>query len=210
MITSRALAASARCRRGFTLMETLLSVSLVLVLAVVAVYGVSGWRRTAALNEGADRFASMLRSLRNEAPIRGRQLRLAFVGDETDPDAPTIKPEGQWQSDPTGAAGNFVRYGGGMWETYLPDGLVVVASCKLTGPSAYRTLSTETLGADRDTTHQPVTFYPDCSSDFATVILRSVHPADTRIAQVSLNGMTGEVTRKQMTEEEAEESAIDN
>ncbi len=170
-------------------MEVLLVLGLIVALAGVTVVGFAGWHDAAALGEGGRRVEALLRAARAEAAVRGCKLRLEFTRDDDDPrDAATLVV--MWEPDPAAAPGEWFRFTGGMWESYLPDELICVGTCRLTGPSAYRTL---TFGSDVDEAFQPVTFYPDGSSDSAEILLISRDPDDGRGVKIELNGLIGSI-----------------
>lgn len=178
-------------RGGFTLVEVLLAISLMLVFSTVIVFSYSGWLRGSRMDEGVVRFGTMLRMVRAEAANQGRCFRLNF---EQVTHAPII----EWEADPLKAPGRFAPF------HMRPTELVAVKSCQLTGPSAYLTLSSLMPSSEGQQDWQPITFYPDGSSDSATITLTSATPDDDpRLATIDLNGMTGTVpSARVMTPEE--------
>ena len=61
-------------RRGFTLFELVLTVSLILLLAGGVIFGWDSLQRGARLEEGADQVEMLLRFARAQAAILGRQV----------------------------------------------------------------------------------------------------------------------------------------
>ena len=174
-------------RGGFTLVEVLLAISLMLVFSTVIVVSYSGWLRGSRMDEGIVRFQTLLRMARAEAANQGRCFRLNF-------DQETHAPIVEWEADPLKAPGTFAPFQAGSWESMTSTELVTVKSCQLTGPSAYLTRSSLMPSSEGQQDWQPITFYPDGSSDSAKVTLTSVTPDDDqRLAVVELNGMTGTV-----------------
>jgi len=193
--------------RGFTLLEVTLTLGLLALLAGLSVYGFSGWQRVSALNEGSERFATLLRAARFEAASVGKRLRLTFAASDD------VETEGAgfdllWEPDPLEAPGEFVPYGGLFTRSRAPDKLVRVRRCRLTGDSAYEVMATLGSGADEDL--QNVTFYPDGSSDSAEVVLISTNSPDRRGVVITLSGLTGTMTTERMGEERFNEWLDEN
>ena len=198
-------AARAR-RRAFTLVEVALSLMLVTLLAGMVVASFTGWQSGRRLHEGAERFEATLRMARAEAANRGRRLRLAF-------DEETGACRVLWEADPLGEPGSFTDFSACTWRSYLPDELVRVVRCQLTGPSAYRTLTAQ-QGMDdayKEDTLEAITFYPDGSSDFAVIELADATDATDEVdptaprALIELDGLNGTMTTTLLTAEELEE-----
>lgn len=187
---------------GFTLVEVSLTLTLLVLLAGVSMYGFSGWQRTAALNEGADRFATLLRAARIEASSIGKRLRLVVAADE-DVDVNGASFELMWEPDPLAEPGRFVPYGGLLTGAHDPVSLVRIRRCRLTGDSAYRVLAYGQ--ADVDENLHGMTFYPDGSSDSAQIALISTNKRDRRGAVIELNGLIGTIRTEIMVADEFEQ-----
>jgi len=191
---------------AFTLVEVLLAVAVVSLLTVVAVFGFSGWRRSAGAAEGCQRFAALLRMVRAEAAVTGKRIRLTFVADETDFESELDGRETriEWEPDPLGEPGVFVPCEGSGAASYLPTGLVRVISCQLTGASPPPSLG-EPLDAEVDEAFEAITFGPDGTSDSAVVHLVGAEAGDTSVARVELSGLTGTVTQHVLNLDEIEQ-----
>lgn len=194
-----AAAGRPRRREAFTLLEVILALAVLLMLSGAVVVSFSGWYDRSHFDEGVRRMETALRMARADAALCARRLRL-----EVDPESGTCRV--LWEADPLAKPGEFVPYLSGTWEHDLPTGLAVIARCELVGPSAYQTL---TYGSGRDeqaeSGFQPVTFYPDGSSDSAEIELQAVREDDPRRALVELDGLSGTITRRTFTEAEYDE-----
>jgi len=188
-----------------------LSLMIVTLLAGLVVTSFTGWQSARRLQEGAARFEATLRMARAEAANRGRRLQLAF--DEDTGDCRVL-----WEADPLGEPGTFADFSACTWRSYLPNELVRVVRCQLTGPSAYRTMTAQ-QGMDDgvdDETLAAITFYPDGSSDFAVIELADVTDGDeeadptARRALIELDGLNGTMTTTMLTAEDLEEFDIES
>jgi prepilin-type N-terminal cleavage/methylation domain-containing protein len=197
------MAAPPRRPAGFTLLELMLALSVLLVLTGVMVYGFSGWQRTALLDEGAQRFATLLRMLRAESAMCGKRLRLAFTpaGDATS--GATI--ETLCEREPLDGPEAFTSYEGALWQAGSPAQLVRVIRCRLTGPARYPASGAAAGGSPEGLAPPSIDFYPDGSSDSAIVYLVSVNAKDTRVAVVELNGHSGSASSRILTAAEFQE-----
>ena len=194
LVSARAWGSLAR--PGLTLLELLLALSLIVVLAGAFVLNLAGRSRSAEFDEGLDRFRTTLRLMRAEAANCGRRFRIS-------PDAQSGAPLVEWEADPLAKPGQFAPYTVASWQTYVPTDLVTITRSELTGPSAYRVLTSPGLKPKGEPESPAVVFYPDGSSDFAAFTLASTNPDDARRMLVELNGLTGEISTRQLTEEEA-------
>lgn len=178
------------CRRGmpggFTLLELVLVLSLLVLLGTLAVVNFGGVQRKALLNEGVERFQTTVMLLRAEAANQGVRVRLAFEQGDDELWQPVVL----WERDPLVAPGEFTAYEGAGVREHLPGSIVRVAVCRLTGSSAYQTLSGVGM-ADDEEACVPVTFYPDGSCDSAEIHLVSADPGDSRVAVFKISGLTG-------------------
>lgn len=189
-----------RPRRGFTLLEVLLALGiLVLLLGMVAV-NFPAMRSSHTLEEGADRLATALRMARADAANSGRRLRLAF-------DAEEGRPRVLWEPSPLTEPGQFVEYGACAWQELMAVDGVAVATSRFVGSSAYRALGDATAKGAKveDADLAPVTFEPNGSSDSVVIELVATDAPETRRARVEIDGLTGTVTSRILTLEELQE-----
>jgi hypothetical protein len=166
----------------------ILVLCLIVVLAMVSVISMSGWRQEVAFGEGVSRFSSALRLARAEAANLGLRLRLAMDANGG--------VQILYEPRPLESPGEFVEYVGCTWRDIVASGMVCVNRCERTGSSAYRpagqglSASPQGDGAVLDS----LTFYPDGTSDSALVGLRPPDDADSRRAVLCLTGMDGAIT----------------
>jgi prepilin-type N-terminal cleavage/methylation domain-containing protein len=176
---------------GFTLLELALVLAVLATLLGVTVLNLRGFGRSQALDETARRLETALRLARAEAANEGRCIRL-------EPDAETGGLRVLWEPEPLAAPGAYETYPC-TWRDYLPGGSVRVVRCRLTGDSAYRTLWTDRLQEDgTDDELEPVTFYPDGTSDSAELELAG----EERRAVVEIRGLTGTVSSRMLAADE--------
>lgn len=194
-------------RGGFTLMELILSLTLILMLAALVAVGVGQHGQRRRFVDAARRFETLVRMARAEALNQKRRFRIEFGDpdqqvdfDETTPVSVLWEP--QHLSDP----GNFVPYSLGTWGSYVPSREVRVLRCRLVGPSAYRTISSLAGGQDEDEEAlQAITFYPDGWSDSALIELAPPEFDSLLRAAVRVDGDSGNVKVQFLTETQLEE-----
>lgn len=185
--------------RGFTLLEILLALSILVLLAGVVVMNFPAMQRGHVLEEGALRIETALRMARAEAANKGRRLRLAF-----DDEAGGFRL--LWEPEPLTEPGEFVEYANCPWKSFLEVEGIAVERCEFVGSSAYRNFEDATAaGAGADSDLAVITFEPNGSSDSVVVELAATDAAETRRARIELDGLTGAVSRQVLTLEEIEE-----
>ncbi len=173
---------------GFTLIEIVLALTLLVLMAGVGVVAVGAWRGNRALEEGAGRIETALRMARAEAANQGRRLRLTFTTDGA-------QPQVQWEADPLAKPGQFVAFTACTWQDYLAMDGVRVERCDLVGPSIQRPADWGAeMQQDAGQTPMAVEFEPDGSSDSAVIELSAAGAGDLRRAVIQLDGRTGTVT----------------
>ncbi len=201
---------------GFTLVELLLTVSLLLLMVGAGILNFGPAQGGARLDEGATQVESLFRYARAQAASSGRTVRIVFPDGEPVPTGtnPTSTAPGiqvAWETDPLGAPGQFEALADAKPYTTQIDELVRVrpfraqppAPPAATGPSA-SSLSpspapTESsAGGDAPSASQALTilFYPDGSSDSAEVVLSSLDDGDAKQMAVKLSGLTGVLRRR--------------
>ena len=227
-----------RGKQGFSLVELLLTLVLILCLAAASVFTFTAIYKTANLDEGSDRFQSLIRFAQAEAATTGRKVRLQFVPTETgaleDPGAELREIKVTWESDLLNAPGVFEEYTNKAWSEEIVNELVGVTkvaamsengepmpmqSESVQGGSGEGSYTGET-GAIRvgggfaeSSDFPSITFYPDGSCDSAEVVLASRNGEDERRLAVRLGGMLGTVTTRTVsttTEGEAEPEAFED
>lgn len=199
------------------------------MLMGMMILNVSGWHEHQRLEDGVLQFEVTLRQLRADAANSGRRFRLSA-------DENTRRMLVLHEQEPLTQPGVFTEYTSSTWQSHVPDKLVSVWRMELTGPSAYRTLAMEEMDdpdeAEAQQALAPITFYPDGSSDSATI---HVLPTDqgaiddgeplvlpealedfddpyARVGVVELDGLNGLISTRIYTVEELLEiqEAIEN
>ena len=206
-------------RAGFSLVELLLTMVLILCLAAASVFCYTAVHRQASLDEGADRLQSILRFARAEAATTGRKVRLQFVNAATEGERSDLKAiRVEWEPDFLTSPGVFQTYTNKAWSEDLVNELVAVQEVKPlspqpTPPASVASVSAESsldqfpgeaeYGEDFEVEEVPaITFYPDGSSDSAQIIIASRNEEDPRRIAVTVTGMLGAVSSKVVSEED--------
>ena len=214
--------------RGFTLVELLLTVTLLLLMAGAGVLNFGSLQRGSQLDEGATQVESLFRFARAQASASGRSVRVLFPGDAplaggTNGAAWTSGPQVGWENNPLGAPGRFeVMAEAAPYAAQIGD-LVRVrirqtrhlafAEVMAPEPTELGLASTEAPDATTETALPEPTatafpaairFYPDGSSDSVEMILASTDDQDSQRLAVKLSGLTGVVRRRLLTATERE------
>ena len=187
---------------------------LILCLAAASVFTFTAIYRSSDLDEGADRFQSLIRFAQAEAATTGRKVRLEFVpGTPIEANAETelrnIKV--MWEADLLNAPGVFEEYTNKAWSEEIVNELVGVRKVK-TAESNEAGSSVENAVADASETAEAsdlieeefpsITFYPDGSCDSADILLASRNSEDERRLEVHLSGMLGSVSTRTLSVDE--------
>lgn len=192
-----------RARRGFTLIEILLAVTILALMLGMAIVNFGAWSGSQALEEGAQRWETALRMARAEAANRGRRVRLTFSA----PDDANATPAVQvlWEPEPLLEPGNFVPLEGASWRDYLDLTGIRVEACVYIGDSLYRLLDADAVRSGSsapETDLADITFEPDGSGDSVSVTLVATDAPETHKAVITIDGMTGVITNRILTAEE--------
>lgn len=200
-------------RAGFSLVELLLTLVLILCLAAASVFCYTAIHRQANLDEGVDRLQSILRFARAEAATTGRKVRLQFVDAATEGERSDLKAiRVEWEPDFLTAPGVFQTYTNKAWSEDLVNELVAVQDVKPLNqaptptplpvspderPQSEQMPGEAEFGDDFEVEELPsITFYPDGSSDSAEIIVASRNEEDPRRIAVTVSGMLGSVSTK--------------
>ena len=180
---------------GFTLVELLLAVALVVLLLGAIVFNFAGLQRGAALEEGASQVESLIRFARAHAASSGRQVQIAFEEDVGDG---LVVPLGNlrllWEPDPVARPGIFEPL------TELQDyvsrisDLVSVDGVRRVEGDSFEPVASQPAAAPAESaeapsvlvTFPPIAFFPDGSSDSAEIVLASRSEDDPRRIAVRL------------------------
>lgn len=185
-----ARAAARSARPGFTLLEIVLALSLVLVLTGLAIVSYTDWFRGEALEEGTSRVMTAVMMARAEAASEGKRVRLEVVDGGL---------QASWESDPLKAPGAFVPLDA-PWVRTLPNDLVAVVRLDVTAPAAYR----PPPSSQQDAPQQYIMFYPGGTSDSAAIELRDAHQ-DGPHTVLEVDGINGVIVRKIVDQGDMEE-----
>jgi prepilin-type N-terminal cleavage/methylation domain-containing protein len=186
-----------RSATGFTLIEIVLALALVVLLAGIGAMTMGAWGGNRTLEEGAGRIESALRMARAEAANQGRRIRLEFMEDGG-------RPQVQWEADPLLKPGVFEPMAACTWQDHLEMDRLRVERCQLVGPSVQRPADWGAeLRQDAEEAPMAVLFEPDGSSDSAVIELSAVAAGDSRRAVITLDGRTGTITVIYVAPEEA-------
>jgi prepilin-type N-terminal cleavage/methylation domain-containing protein len=210
-------------RHGYTLVELLLAVVLVLALLSAVVFNFGSVNRNAQLDEGATQVEALFRFARAHAASTGKQVRILFPEAESGDNAELLAAEAPGatvrvtcERDPIGAPGVF---------TDVPEAANFVASISdlvsiqqvqagesgadnfaevapLPGEAAATDLAAEPSRSPFST----VTFYPDGTGDTVELLVTSRSEDDARRFTVKVTGLTGAI-RRQLLADPATETA---
>jgi prepilin-type N-terminal cleavage/methylation domain-containing protein len=204
---------------GFTLVELLLAVALVALLLSAVVFNFAGLQRGASLDEGASQFESLLRFARAHAASSGRQVEIMF---EEDVGEGLFVPLGNlrvlWEPDPVQRPGIFEPLPELQEYVSRLTDLISIEEVRLVEGDSFDPAPAAALDAPTEpavtaeaadlaepgtmlVTFPPITFQPDGSSDSAEIILASRTEDDTRRIAVRLQGITGAIRRRLVTDE---------
>lgn len=208
-------------KEGFSLVELLLTLVLILCLAAASVFTFTAIYQSANLDEGSDRFQSMIRFAQAEAATTGRKVRLQFVPDASAP----VDSEGElrtikvtWEADLLNAPGVFEEYTNKAWSEEIVNELVCVTKVEQISdagvPVPMPLVSTQTSATGMEEYSEgdefpAITFYPDGTCDSAEVVLASRNSDDERRLAVRLGGMLGTMTTRTVSATEVESGDAD-
>ena len=204
--------------RGFTLLELMLVLGLLLMLASLAVVNVNALMRGSELEEGARRFETMIRFARAHAANTGRRVRLSFQqtgaaspGPASAPRQPLAEVRAQWEPEPVTEPGAYTELIVPAWARQAPNELVGVERVEPLDQAAdeqqFQALD-EVEQEQEAIDLPPLTFYPDGSCESRRIVLASRDPDDPRRAIIEVDGITGTIRRHlrqpdELTEQEA-------
>lgn len=130
---------------GFSLVELLLTLAIILGLITASVIHFTGSSDRSGLDEGSERFVTLLRFAQAEAANSGRKVRLSFdlaedLSSETEMKAggekvdvsetPLRSIEVQWEADAVNRPGEFESIGRRSWNDSTINDLVAVTTIR--------------------------------------------------------------------------------
>ena len=146
-------------------------------------------------DESVAHFEAVLRLARAEASSTGKRLRMEFLDDG----AFKITGELEPLTDPN----NFQDYQKAHWAQDLPCQWIKVSACRITAPTLATVLGTGATG--QGPAMPPILFYPDGSSDSATLEIVSRDAGDARTVVIDVDGVNSTITRRMLLPSELEE-----
>ena len=206
--------------KGFSLLELLLVLVIVMLLFGAAVFEYSSIGRGVSLSEGANRLESLFRFARSEAERSSKRVRIRFgpiesqAGDFTAPDNSTNTveiasteesyPMVEWEPNPVEMPGQFKSLANSASFTEGINELVKIESIQLSGLDAQMArINTETDSSGKTPTDNspdqveytlPILhFFPDGSCNSARIQLADINPENLNKSIVELMGYTGTV-----------------
>ncbi|MEQ2005792.1 MAG: GspH/FimT family pseudopilin [Limisphaerales bacterium] len=212
-------------RHGFTLVEQLLTVTLVLLLLGAVVYNFASFNRGAQLDEGATQVEALFRFARAHAANTGKQVRIQFPEAETGDSAEALQAEAPgatvrvtWEANPVGAPGVFQDLSEAASYVQSISDLVSIQQVQAGGAGAEPAPEAVAPGAADGASEAPVaetsrspfsvvTFYPDGTGDSVEVVLASRSEEDARRFTVRVVGLTGSIRRQLVSDASALETA---
>ena len=184
-------------RGAFTLLEVILALSLVALLAGLAVGVFAGSLEEAEIEASADRIVSLLRSTRAEAALTGRRFRLTF-------EAETLRPVVTIERDALGEPEVFTPYKAWWIDRAGPVAGVNVVLCERTGAADLDEAadSPQDSESDKPESLGEITFRTDGSSDSARIVLAGDDEEHPWAVEITLNGIDGTITVREIDAEE--------
>lgn len=182
-----------RAGAGFTLIELILAISLMVLLGGMVWLNYVTIGQRGKVDEAVARVASTLNLCRAEAGATGKSLRLEFVGDGQ----MKVTIEAQPLTDP----GVFVDYQAGPWSDDPLSDQLKVNSCRLLAPGIDSVMAQSSDGPAMP----PIGFYPDGSGDSATIELSPRNGDDTRTFIIDFDGLNGTTMQRILLPSELEE-----
>ncbi len=210
-------------RLGYTLVELLLAVVLVLALLSAVVFNFSSGNRKAQLDEGATQVEALFRFARAHAASTGKQVRILFPEAESGDNAELLAAEAPGATvrvtselDPIGAPGVFTDVPAAANYVASISDLVSIQQVQAGEPVADNFAEVAPLPGEPGTETAPleaarspfstVTFYPDGTGDSIELLVTSRSEDDARRFTVKVTGLTGAI-RRQLLADPATETA---
>jgi Tfp pilus assembly protein FimT len=199
---------------GYTLVELMLTIVLVVLMLGAVVYNFSSTGRNARLDEGATQVEALFRFARAHAASTGKQVRILFPEAETGDNAESLQAEAPgatvrvtFEMDPVGAPGVFQELPEAALYVQNISDLVSIQQVQPGDESTNLTADTTAPAPEPaaaaapvdETARSPfssVTFYPDGTGDSVSVVLTSRTEEDARRMSVRVVGLTGSIRRQ--------------
>jgi prepilin-type N-terminal cleavage/methylation domain-containing protein len=204
-----------KARQGFSLLELLLAIVLVLMITGAFVFNFSSLAQGSQLEEGTARLETLMRFARAQAAHSGRKVQLVFGSESTNAiDSPVGDVRATWEPDPLGRPGDFHDMAEASWHTQEVNNLVQVETVQLLGSHTRPGAPVaDDFSDDTNSTPvakpPPITFYPDGSSDSAEIIIASRTREEEQRMAVRIAGITGSITHQLLSAGSDDPSYID-
>ena len=216
-----------RGQQGYSLVELLLTMSLLLLFTGLAVVSIDTLNQKSTLTEGAIRFETLLRFARAEAAQTGKRVRISFVQDTNEVE--TISRPGTnqvdtatqlnlvevtWEPNPASQPEVFQDLPKLQWGVDQVNEMVGVSGVRLVENSQFPPATAEADGpapeeatpADAGLALPPsITFNPNGSCDSAEITLADRGTEEGRLI-VRIEGVTGNVWRLAPSEKDGDAS----
>lgn len=189
---------------GYTLYELLLVTGLLMLLSSAAIFSLATLDQSSTLNQGADRFESLLRLARAEAANTGRRVRISFVQESSVQTNLLSRVEVSWEPQPLEEPEVFANLGRVNWGIEEVNANVGIETVKVSDPEAQSDpseaagddldLEPEPVDAESGGQPQPITFNPDGSCDSAEIVLAARDLESDQRVRVRIEGLTGTVS----------------
>ena len=207
-------------RQGYTLVELLLTTSLLMLFAGLAVVSMETLNQGSAFGEGTVRFETMMRFAHAEAARSGRRVRIDFIQETNAAVSLSTNQLAQvrlsWEPNPATEPDIFQDLVTPRWGVDQVNEALRVADVRLvddltddpstnadgtsiTGLDGEPTTPDVNLDPTLDTGMSPpssITFNPDGSCDAAEITLVGLHPEEDRRIILRVDGITGVISRK--------------
>ena len=206
-----------RTNQGYSLVELLLTTSLLLLFAGLGVLSLRGPGQGPNLSEGAIRFEGVLRYARAEAANSGRRVRVNFVP-LTTTNQPVLAASNSlnevqltWEPNPYDEPEVFETLRTTEWGVDQVNETIGVQAIRRTGaavaaPASWDEEEGEIVAEDDASSETPtlpssITFNPDGSCDSAEITLAARGGEDDRRVTMRIEGLTGTISRLPEAEE---------
>ena len=200
------------CQAGYTLLELLLVVLLVLLFTGAAVMNVAPLAQGARLDEGVGQLETLLRFARAEAAQQGRRHQLQIQAASEAQPASRAAIAVRWEPEPLQDPGVFVQrqstaaLAQSVTEHVRSEHVRLIEPAS---PSAHPPAARDAWDMSAPASEPPgapafgaveewpsITFYPDGSSDSAEILVGSTDINDPRLMLVKWNGLSGSTARE--------------
>ena len=199
-----------RVGAGFTLVELLLAVALLVLLLSAVIFNFSSLQQGAALDEGVNQLEALIRFARAHAASTGKQVQITF---EEEAGSGQATPLGilkvLWEPDPVSRPGFFEPLTELQEYVRRITELISIESVRLTeteyiAPERTAMLENTDEGSETNSmfvTFPSIGFFPDGSCDSAEIKVGSRSQEDTRRIAVRVQGINGSIRHHLITDE---------